>query len=356
MITAVPGGRALKRARSRHTVIVFIIRRLVALVGLAIGISLVSFVLTQLVPGNPAIANLGQQAGNNPAAVHAFDVRYGLDKPLPQQYITYLGHLLHGDLGVSEQTQRPVLTDMLSYAPATAELALTAMLIAVVAGVGLGLLAALRRNGWLDQVVRIFTLVGVSVPIFWLALLALYIFYLRFGILPGVGRLNATVLPPPQVTGFYTIDSLLAGQWSTFADAVSHLFLPALVLAAPVMSLITRFTRAAVLEVLGNDYVNAARAKGLPAHTVLLRHVLRAALPSIITVAGLALANVLTGTVLVEQIFSWPGIGQYAYRSATNLDLPSIMGVTIFVAIVYTLTNLVVDVLYTVIDPRVRLA
>jgi peptide/nickel transport system permease protein len=356
MITAVPGGRALKRARSRHTVIVFIIRRLVALVGLAIGISLVSFVLTQLVPGNPAIANLGQQAGNNPAAVHAFDVRYGLDKPLPQQYITYLGHLLHGDLGVSEQTQRPVLTDMLSYAPATAELALTAMLIAVVAGVGLGLLAALRRNGWLDQVVRIFTLVGVSVPIFWLALLALYIFYLRFGILPGVGRLNATVLPPPQVTGFYTIDSLLAGQWSTFADAVSHLFLPALALAAPVMSLITRFTRAAVLEVLGNDYVNAARAKGLPAHTVLLRHVLRAALPSIITVAGLALANVLTGTVLVEQIFSWPGIGQYAYRSATNLDLPSIMGVTIFVAIVYTLTNLMVDVLYTVIDPRVRLA
>jgi peptide/nickel transport system permease protein len=356
MTMALPGGRALKRARSRHPVVAFLIGRLIAVAGLALGISLVAFVLTQLVPGNPAVANLGQQAANNPAAIHAFDVRYGLDKPLPVQYVTYLGRLLHGDLGVSEQTQRPVLTDLGSYAPATAELAITAMFIAAVAGVGLGMLAALRRGGWLDQVVRVFTLVGVSIPIFWFALLALYVFYLRLGILPGVGRLNATLPPPPQVTGFYTIDSLLAGQWSTFGNAVSHLVLPALVLAAPVTSLITRFTRAAVLDVLGNDYVSAARAKGLPTRTVLRRHVLRAALPSIVTVAGLALANVLTGTVLVEQIFSWPGIGRYAYNSAINLDLPSIMGVTIFVAIVYTLTNLVVDVLHTVIDPRVRLA
>jgi peptide/nickel transport system permease protein len=351
-----PGGRALTRARSRHPVTVFIAGRLLAIVGLALGISLVAFVLTQLVPGDPAVANLGQQAANNPAAIHAFDVRYGLDRPLPVQYLTYLGRLLHGDLGTSEQTQRPVLTDLGSYAPATAELALTAMLIATVGGVGLGMLAALRRGGWVDQVVRVFSLIGVSIPIFWFALLGLYLFYLRFGVLPGVGRLDPALLPPPQVTGFYTIDSLFAGQWSVFGNAVWHLVLPALVLAAPVTSLITRFTRAAVLDVIGNDYVSAARAKGLPAHVVVFRHVLRAALPSIITVAGLALADVLTGTVLVEEIFSWPGIGQYAYNSAINLDLPSIMGVTIFVAIVYTLTNLVVDVLYTVIDPRVRLA
>jgi peptide/nickel transport system permease protein len=356
MTTIVSAGRARKRARSGHPVAVFIARRLVALVGLAIGISLVSFVLTQLVPANPAVANLGQQAGDNPAAIHAFDVRYGLDKPLPEQYLTYLVRLFHGDLGVSEHTGRPVLTDLASYAPATAELALTAMVIASVVGVGLGLLAAMRKDGWLDQTVRVFTLIGVSVPIFWLGLLALYIFFLRFGILPGGGRLSPTTVAPPQVTGLYTIDSIIAGQWSAFADAVSHLILPALVLAAPVTSLITRFTRAAVLEVLDNDYVNAARAKGLPTHTVLIRHVLRAALPSIITVAGLALADVLTGTVLVEQIFSWPGIGEYAYNSAVNLDLPAIMGVTLFIAIVYTLTNLVVDVLYTVIDPRIRLA
>lgn len=356
MTVAFVSDRTLKRVRSRHPVVVFILRRLVALAGLVLGISLVSFVLTQLVPGNPAVANLGQQAANNPAAVHAFNVRYGLDKPLPQQYVIYLIRLLHGDLGISEQTQRPVLTDLGSYIPATAELALSAMLIAVVAGVGLGLVAAMRQNGWLDQCVRIFTLVGVSIPVFWFGLLALYVFYLRFGVLPGVGRLSAAAVPPPQITGFYTIDSLLAGQWPTFTDAISHLILPSIVLAAPVTSLFTRFSRAAVLEVLKNDYVNAARAKGLPTRTVLLRHVLRAALPSIMTVAGLALANVLTGTVLVEQIFSWPGIGQYAYKSATNLDLPSIMGVTLFVAIVYTLTNMVVDVLYTVIDPRMRLA
>ena len=187
MTTIVSAGRALKRARSGHPVAVFIARRLVALVGLAIGISLVSFVLTQLVPANPAVANLGQQAGDNPAAIHAFDVRYGLNKPLPEQYLTYLVRLFHGDLGVSEHTGRPVLTDLASYAPATAELALTAMVIASIVGVGLGLIAAMRKDGWLDQTVRVFTLIGVSVPIFWLGLLALYIFFLRFGILPGVG-------------------------------------------------------------------------------------------------------------------------------------------------------------------------
>ena len=188
------GGRALTRARSRHPVTVFI--AVAAIVGLALGISLVAFVLTQLVPGDPAVANLGQQGANNPAAIHAFDVRYGLDRPLPVQYLTYLGRLLHGDLGTSEQTQRPVLTDLGSYAPATAELALTAMLIAAVGGVGLGMLAALRRGGWVDQVVRVFSLIGVSIPIFWFALLGLYLFYLRFGVLPGVGRLDPALLPP----------------------------------------------------------------------------------------------------------------------------------------------------------------
>lgn len=342
--------------RARHPVGAFIVRRLIALVWLAFGISLVSFTLTQLVPGNPAIANLGQQAGTDPAAIRAFNVKYGLDQPLPVQFGIYVSHLLHGDLGQSEQTQRPVLSDLRDFIPATAELALFAMLIAVVVGVSLGLVAALHRNGWIDQLVRVVTLGGVSIPIFFLALVVLYVFYLQFALVPGVARLDPTLLPPPQVTGLYTIDSLLAGQWSIFVNTIQHLILPALVLAAPVTSLLTRFTRAAVLEVLENDYVRAARAKGLPPRTVLVRHVLRAASPSIITVAGLALANVLTGTVLVEKIFSWPGIGQYAYNSATNLDLPSIMGVTLFVAVIYTLTNLVVDILYTVIDPRIRLA
>jgi peptide/nickel transport system permease protein len=231
-----------------------------------------------------------------------------------------------------------------------------AILVAIIIGVALGMLAAMYRNTWVDQLVRVVTLGGVSIPIFFLALVVLYVFYLRFSFVPGVGRLDPTLTPPPQVTGLYTIDALLAGQWDVFGNALQHLILPALVLAVPVTSLLTRFTRASMLEVLDNDYVRAARAKGLPPRTVLVRHVLRAASPGIITVAGLALANVLTGTVLVEKIFSWPGIGQYAYNSAMNLDLPSIMGVTLFVAIIYTLTNLAVDILYSVIDPRIRLA
>jgi peptide/nickel transport system permease protein len=343
------------RLRARHSFLAFLIRRLFALLWLGVGISLISFTLTQLVPADPALANLGQQAGAEPAVVKAFDHRYGLDKPLPIQFAIYLGRLLHGDLGISEQTERPVVTDLSSYIPATAELAICAMLLAIIVGVSLGMVAARYRNTWVDQLVRVVTLGGVSIPIFFLALVVLYVFYLKFAFAPGVGRLDPTLTPPPQVTGLYTVDALLAGQWSVFQNAVQHLVLPALVLAVPVTSLLTRFTRASVLEVVDNDYVRAARAKGLPPRTVLIRHVLRAASPGIITVAGLALANVLTGTVLVEKIFSWPGIGQYAYNSAMNLDLPSIMGVTLFVAIIYTLTNLVVDILYSVIDPRIRL-
>jgi peptide/nickel transport system permease protein len=191
-------------------------------------------------------------------------------------------------------------------------------------------------------------------PTFWIALVALYVFFFRLGWFPGGDRLEPGVLAPPNRTGMYTLDALLAGQWGTAWSALHHLILPALVLAAYNVGLLTRYTRTAVLEVLGNDYVRAARAKGLPEANVLVRHVLRAALPSVVTVIGLVFANVLTGTVLVETIFAWPGIGQYAYRSAVTLDLPAIMGVSLFVAIVYISVNFVVDVLYGVIDPRIR--
>jgi peptide/nickel transport system permease protein len=322
---------------------------------LGLGISLVAFVLTEMVPGDPAAANLGQAALSDPAAVHAFQVQYGLNKPLPEQYFIYVEHLLQGNLGISEQSHRPVLTDLEEYAPATAELALTSVLIAYVLGIALGVLSAVRRNKLTDQVVRVFSLAGVSAPTFWLALVALYVFFFELGWVPGGGRLNPAVLAPPHVTGLYTVDALLAGQWNVFADALEHLILPACVLAAYNVGLLTRFTRAAILEVIGNDYILAARAKGLPERTVLFRHVLRAALPSIITVAGLAFANVMTGAVLVESIFSWPGIGEYAYVSATTLDLPAIMGVTIVVAVIYIVINMGTDVLYAAADPRIHL-
>jgi peptide/nickel transport system permease protein len=334
----------------------FLARRLAALVLLGVGITFVAFVLTELVPGDPAAANLGQRAIADPAAVQAFREHYGLDKPPPVQYALYLEHLATGDLGESQQSHRAVRTDLAEYVPATAELAVTSILIAFVLGITLGVIAAMRRNKLTDQVLRVISLGGISMPTFWLALVALYVFFFQLGWVPGSGRLDPGLLPPPHVTGLYTVDALLAGQFDVFTNALHHLVLPACVLAAYNIGLLTRFTRSAVLEVINNDYVLAARAKGLPQRTVIVRHVLRAALPPIITVGGLAFANVMTGTVLVESIFSWPGIGQYAFHSATTLDLPAIMGVSLFVAVVYIAVNFIVDVLYGVVDPRIRVA
>jgi peptide/nickel transport system permease protein len=317
---------------------------------------MMAFVLTHLVPGDVAAANLGDRAGSDPTAVRLYREHYGLDKPLPVQYQIYLTNLLHGDLGESEQSRRAVRLDLAEYIPATAELALTSMLLAIVLGITLGVIAALNRNRWSDQLLRVVSLGGMSTPQFWLALVALYVFFYKLGIAPGSGRLDAIVLPPPHFSGLFTIDALLAGQLDVFTNALQHLILPASVLAAFNMGLFTRFTRSAVLEVLENDYVRTARAKGLPEPAVVFRHILRAASPPVMTVVGLAFGNVMTGTVLVENIFSWPGIGQYSFRSATSLDLPAIVGVMLFVGLVYILVNMFVDILYGVIDPRVRVA
>jgi peptide/nickel transport system permease protein len=312
--------------------------------------------LTQLVPGDPAAANLGQRAIDDPAAVQAFRQHYGLDKPLPEQYGTYLWRLVHGDLGESQQTHSSVRGNLAEFIPATAELAVLSIIVAVLVGMTLGVIAAIRRNKLTDHVLRIVSLGGVSMPTFWLALVSLYIFFFKLNWLPGTGRLDAVVSPPPHHIGLYTVDAAISGQWATAWNALQHLVLPALVLAAYNVGLLTRYTRSAVLEVISNDYVRAARAKGMPERTVVVRHVLRAALPSVVTVIGLAFANVMTGAVLVENIFSWPGIGQYAYHSATTLDLPAIMGVSLFVAVVYIVINFLVDVLYGVIDPRIRIS
>jgi peptide/nickel transport system permease protein len=321
---------------------------------LAVGITLVVFVLTQLVPSNAVATNLGEQAAGDPAAVAAFKAHYGLDRPLPVRYGLYLGHLVQGDLGQSALTHGAVTHDLGQFIPATAELALYSIVIAAVFGIAFGVIAAMRRNRPADHVLRVVSLGGISMPTFWIALIALYLGFFRLGWFPGAERLDPGVLPPPHKSGLYTIDALLAGQWGLFVQALHHLVLPALVLAAFNVSLLTRYTRSAVLEVVGNDYVRAARAKGLPERVVVTRYILRAALPSVVTVLGLVFANVLTGAVLVEKIFSWPGIGQYAYQAAVNLDVPAIAGVSLFVAVVYITVNFIVDVLYGVIDPRIR--
>jgi peptide/nickel transport system permease protein len=248
-----------------------------------------------------------------------------------------------------------VRDDLETFIPATAELALLSIAIAAVFGVTFGVIAALRRNRPTDHALRVVSLGGISMPTFWIALVAVYIFFYRLGWFPGGGRLEPGTPEPPHVTGLYTVDGLLAGQWGVVVEALHHLVLPALVLAAFNVSLLTRYTRSAVLEVVGHDYVRAGRAKGLPERTVVRRYILRAALPSVVTVLGLAFANVLTGAVLVENIFAWPGVGQYAYQAAVNLDVPAIAGVSLFVAFVYITVNFVVDVLYGVIDPRIRI-
>ncbi len=334
----------------------YILRRLVLTIPLLIGITLIVFLISHAVPADPVTANLGQKAMSDPEIVAAFEAEWGLDKPLPQQYVTYIANLVQGDLGRSIKSRRPVVEDLRSFLPATIELATTAIIFGVTLGMTLGLLSALWRNSWLDHTARIVSLIGVSIPVFWLALLALFIFYSRLGWAAGPGRLDVGLAPPPHVTGLFTVDALLAGDWVVFRNAVSHLVLPAIVLGSYTTGLITRVTRSAMLEVLGQDYMRTARAKGLPTRTALIRHALRNAMIPVITVIGFSYGNLLAGTVLIESIFAWPGIGQYAYRASTSLDFPAIMGVSMLIALIFIITNLIVDVLYFVLDPRLRAA
>lgn len=330
-----------------------LVRRAASTIALMFGVTLIAFILTNLVPADPVIANLGIDEASNPAAVQAFKERYGLDKPLPVQYALYLERLIHGDLGQSEQSRRPVMTDLRNYVPATAELAITSMILAVALSLGLGTWAALRSGRLIDHAVRFISLFSVSTPTFWVALIALYLFFYKLGWLPGAGRLDPSFDQPPQITGFLTVDSALAGEPVAMLNALQHLILPAAILAISNLGTLTRFTRAAVAEVMGEDYIVVARAKGLPERTV-VGHILHAAITPIITVIGFIFADVMTGTVLVEVIFGWPGIGRYAFLAATTLDLPAILGVTLFVVLVFTVVNFAVDILSTIIDPRLR--
>lgn len=329
--------------------------RLVAFFILAIGVTMIAFVVTNLVPGDPMAAALPDLALDNPEIVAAFRAKYGLDEPLIVQYLFYLRNVLQGDFGTSIVNGQPIATLLGQYIPATLELAFVAVTFSILIGIILGTIAAYFRDRLPDQFLRVFSLVGVSMPVFWLALVAFYLFSFRLGIFPGIGRLDPGTVPPPRTTGLFTVDALLVGDIDLFWNAFTHLLLPGLVLTAYTVSLLIRFTRSAVLEVLNDDFVRTAKAKGLPGIVVVSRHVLRAALAPIITVAGVLFGAILSGTVLVETIFAWPGVGQFAYRSATNLDLPGIMGVSLFVAVVYITINFIVDVLYSVIDPRVRL-
>jgi peptide/nickel transport system permease protein len=333
---------------------VFVARRLLLLGPMLVGITLLSFLLSQAVPADPVTANLGEQAAADPQAVAAFRHEWGLDRSLPEQYGVYVWNVLRGNLGVSVSTRQPVWLDLQQRFPATIELAVVAMALSIVVGLPLGILSAVRRDSLVDQATRVVSLVGVSMPVFWLALVALLVFYARLGWAPAPGRLSASLSAPPMVTGFLLVDSLLAGRWDAARDTLHHLVLPAVVLSTYNLGVLARLMRGSALDVLGEDYVRTARAKGLGERAVVLRHATRNALLPVVTVIGLSFGRLLSGAVITESVFAWPGLGLYAFRSATALDFPAIMGVGVVVATVYIVANLLVDLAYAVIDPRVQ--
>jgi peptide/nickel transport system permease protein len=334
----------------------YIIRRVLLLVPTLLGITLVTFAVTRSIPTDPVVATIGQQAAEHPAIVQAYREKWGLDRPLPMQYLTFVVRLSQGDVGISMFTHRPVAEDLGEYLPATIELATVAILFSTLCSVPLGVIAAKLRGGPLDILIRTATMIGASMPVFWLALIALNVFYFHLHIAPGQGRLDTGLLPPPTITGLYTVDSILAGEFRTFANALAHLALPALVLATWSIGLLTRVTRTSMLAVLHQDFLRTVRSKGAGEFYIMRRHAIGNALIPVITVLGLAYGDLLAGAVMTETIFGWPGIGRYANTAATHADFPAIMGVTVVVAVIYTVVNLAVDLSYGMIDPRVRAA
>jgi peptide/nickel transport system permease protein len=322
----------------------------------ALGVTLISFVISHAVPADPIVSNLGQVASQRPEIVKAFREKWGLDKPLHEQYLVFVKNLVRGELGTSINTRRAVTKDLALFLPATIELATVAIFFALLLGLPLGIVAAIRRDGPVDHLARFVSLIGVSIPIFWLATVSLVLFYATLHWTVGPGRLGPQMERPDLVTGLFTVDSLLEGDLETLWDALSHLLLPGVVLASSVMGLVTRVTRSSMLEVLSQDYTRTARAKGVSETVVVARHALRNALIPTVTVLGLAYGSLLSGAVMTETIFAWPGLGRYAFQAVITNDFPAIMGVTFVIGMMYVLVNLAVDLLYGWLDPRIHYA
>ncbi|MAS36036.1 MAG: peptide ABC transporter permease [Anaerolineaceae bacterium] len=335
---------------------IYIIRRFLFVIPLLLGITVVSFLIANAIPADPINANLPQNALNDENLVRAFREKWGLDKPLIEQYFTYLGNLLRGDLGVSIKTRQPIVEDIQQFLPATIELATVSIVLGLAMGIGVGVISAVWKNSIADYVARTFVVIGVSFPVFVLALIGLTVLHVQLGLVAGPGRLDFIVRDPPHVTGLFTVDSALAGQWDKFGNAVSHLVLPSLILGSYVAGIIARITRSSLLEVLGMDYIRTARSKGVRERWVIVRHALSNAMIPVVTVIGISYGNLLVGSVLIESIFAWPGIGRYAFRASTSQDFPAIMGVSFLIAFIYVVVNFIVDILYYFLDPRIRVA
>jgi ABC-type dipeptide/oligopeptide/nickel transport system permease component len=335
----------------------FILRRLAGSAAVLLGLSIITFALARLVPSNPAAVYIGPKA--RPDEIARVAHQLGLDQPLPIQYLTYMRDMLTGDWGTSIGTKQPVLQEILARLPATLELIFAAMLLAIPLGLLLGILSARWQRRPPDVAVRVGSIIGVSLPAFWLGLLLQVLFFRTLHLLPLTGRVDSDLRftsPIADITGFYLVDSLVTGNWVALLNVSWHLVLPAITLAAYPLGLIARMTRAAMLEALGQDYVRAARAAGIRDRLITYRLALRNALVPVTTVIGLTLAYSLTGTFFVEVVYNWPGIGTFAVKGLLNLDYPVVMGITLFGAMAYVIINLLVDLAQAWLDPRTRLA
>ena len=329
----------------------YAVRRSLTIVPVLLGVSILVFSFIHLIPGDPALTMLGERA--TPEKVAEVRARLGLDRPIWQQYVLYVGHALRGDLGVSIVRGDPVAGDLLRRFPATVELAVAAIVVAIALGIPIGVASAVYRNSPLDSLARLGALTGVSMPIFWLGLVLAWFFGVQLRILPTGFRLASGTAFVPW-TNFVILDALLQGDWTSLADALRHLVLPALALATIPLAVIARMTRASLLEVLSREYIRTAEAKGLSRRAVILRHALRNALLPVLTVVGLQVGRLLAGAILTETIFSWPGIGLWVYESIESRDYAIVQGVSLFIAVIVVGVNLVTDVLYAAVDPRIK--
>lgn len=333
----------------------FALRRLVLLVPVLLATATLTFTATRLVPADPASVLVAE--GATTEEYQRIRHELGLDRPLPLQWLRYIGDVARGNLGVSIRLRRPVNRDLWGFFVASMELGIVAFALAVAVGLPLGIVSAAQPDRWLDHVVRVVSLGGVAAPIFWIGLVLQLLFYGQLGWLPGGGRVSEILLissPVNSVTGFLVIDAALASNWVVLRDALVHLLLPAVVLAWPVVALISRMTRSAMLEVLSQDYIRTARAYGVYERRVLARHALKNAAPTILTVLGLAFGALLQGSVLVETVFNWPGLGLYMFGGIRSLDYPVVIGVALVISVVYVVINLLVDIGYLLVDPRLR--
>ncbi|MBP1938288.1 ABC transporter permease [Paenibacillus sediminis] len=329
----------------------YLMKRIIILLPVLLGMTIIVFSIIHAIPGDPAETILGQKATEQ--SKQALREQLGLDKPWPQQYVAYLSKLLHGDLGTSIRTKVPIAKEIVPYLAATLELTIASMLFAIIIGVNAGIVSAWKQNSWFDYVSMIIALIGVSMPIFWLGLMEQWIFSIKLHWLPTIGRMNQRD-PVEAVTNLYVIDAIISGRWDQLWTVIKHLILPSVALGTIPMAIIARMTRSSMLEVMNSDFIRTAKAKGLSQFWVVYKHALKNALIPVLTVIGLQTGSLLGGAVLTETIFAWPGVGRYIYEAISSRDYPVIQSGILIIAFIFVLINLIVDLLYALIDPRIH--